>query len=350
MFDIMEATRPIWTGDTVYEESFMPVGERTVGMLYPMDEIIRVTDACRSVTFREGEDYLLRDGKLLIPEGSAIAVMPECEYHPMENIPELTSGRGFAHKDGGFLRFAEGGVFHQMQYVITYRHHGVWAGPAAPYDPAKLPRIRCLLREGEPFRLGYLGDSICAGANASARSNLPPYTPIWPDMVHRRLEQLSGCDIACSNCAMGGKQSCWGVENTTEFFRDFVPDLFVIAFGMNDGTRGVEPGIVRDNYRDMAEQIRAINPKCEFVFVSTMLPNPLAPLFSKTQADQEPLLRELADEYGDRAALAPMTAFHQHLLTKKHFYDMTGNNVNHPNDFLIRVYAQVVLSTIIGTL
>ena len=27
---------------------------------------------------------------------------------------------------------------------------------------------------------------------------------------------------------------------------------------------------------------------------------------------------------------------------------MTGNNVNHPNDFIIRVYAQAVLTALLG--
>ena len=43
-----------------------------------------------------------------------------------------------------------------------------------------------------------------------------------------------------------------------------------------------------------------------------------------------------------------MTAMHLDLLKAKRFRDMTGNNVNHPNDFLARVYAQVVLQTVAG--
>ena len=37
------------------------------------------------------------------------------------------------------------------------------------------------------------------------------------------------------------------------------------------------------------------------------------------------------------------------LLEKKRFFDMTGNNVNHPNDFLASVYAQTILK-ILGVL
>ena len=47
-------------------------------------------------------------------------------------------------------------------------------------------------------------------------------------------------------------------------------------------------------------------------------------------------------------AVADMTTMHYNLLEKgKRYRDMTGNNVNHPNDFLARIYAQVILKTIL---
>jgi len=37
-----------------------------------------------------------------------------------------------------------------------------------------------------------------------------------------------------------------------------------------------------------------------------------------------------------------MTTLHDKLLEKKTYIDMSGNNVNHPNDYLVRWYAQMV--------
>jgi len=37
---------------------------------------------------------------------------------------------------------------------------------------------------------------------------------------------------------------------------------------------------------------------------------------------------------------------HLDLLKRKAFKDMSGNNINHPNDFLIRIYAQTILSAL----
>ena len=43
-----------------------------------------------------------------------------------------------------------------------------------------------------------------------------------------------------------------------------------------------------------------------------------------------------------------MTAVHERLLERKNLRDTLSNNVNHPNDFMHRVYAQVALKTLLG--
>ncbi len=45
--------------------------------------------------------------------------------------------------------------------------------------------------------------------------------------------------------------------------------------------------------------------------------------------------------------MVDMTGVHQELLKFKLFRDMTGNNVNHPNDFLHRWYAQEISGLLI---
>jgi hypothetical protein len=45
--------------------------------------------------------------------------------------------------------------------------------------------------------------------------------------------------------------------------------------------------------------------------------------------------------------LADVTTIWQGLLERKSVYDLTGNGINHPNDFGHRVYADVVLSLLV---
>jgi hypothetical protein len=95
----------------------------------------------------------------------------------------------------------------------------------------------------------------------------------------------------------------------------------------------------------MINAIRAYNPDTEFILVSTMLPNKE---FSGFYTYQEFYENELLDIIAsiNGIAVAPITSVHKHLLTKKRYYDMTGNNVNHPNDFMIRAYAHTISSVI----
>ena len=43
-----------------------------------------------------------------------------------------------------------------------------------------------------------------------------------------------------------------------------------------------------------------------------------------------------------------MTSMSLSILDHKDFVDYTGNNINHPNDFFERVYAQTLLQSFIG--
>ena len=65
------------------------------------------------------------------------------------------------------------------------------------------------------------------------------------------------------------------------------------------------------------------------------------PLFAET-------LYRLEEKY-PFVGVADMTTMHGDLLaTGKRYRDMTGNNVKHPIDFLARVYAQVILQTLLS--
>ena len=57
---------------------------------------------------------------------------------------------------------------------------------------------------------------------------------------------------------------------------------------------------------------------------------------------------ELKAVAGPRIALADVTAVWHLLLRHKHDLDLTGNGLNHPNDFGHQLYAQAILSLFAG--
>ena len=161
------------------------------------------------------------------------------------------------------------------------------------------------------------------------------------------LEERYGVDIRYVNHAVGGTVSEWGTQRLAVDFADEKPDIMFIGFGMNDASGHVEKEAFIANIRKMVDDTRACNPDCEFLLCSTTLPNPMAPTFCWNHEEHEPLLADLCSELGSCAALVPMTSVHKALLKKKRFYDMTGNNINHPCDFLARVYAQTILAQLL---
>ena len=74
-----------------------------------------------------------------------------------------------------------------------------------------------------------------------------------------------------------------------------------------------------------------------------MLPNPES-TFTGTQEEFKAALDELKMP---GIVVVDMTEVHRELLKFKSYQDMTGNNINHPNDFLIRWYAQEILGVLI---
>lgn len=351
MYCCEEYTRPIWEGNTVWHELFWPVKEREVSLLYPIDEIIEVRSADGETLFLPEKDYRLKDGKLILPEDSAIVVTPWENYNPMEPKEELTAGANFTCATGGYLYCSDGKALQKLQYEISYRHSGTWNGPIPPFDPAALPRTRRLLREKRGLKVGFLGDSICRGEDTSGIFNVAPFMPIWSQMACERLEQVFDCDVECLNKAIGGKTTGWGKENVQKLFADFPVDLFVIAFGMNDGRAGEALRTYVEDCRAIAMLVRERNPECEFAFVSTTLPNPLCTQFTHGDShhrDYEKPYGEMAKGFGASAVFAPATSMQSYLMTRKHYYDITGNNVNHPNDFMARVLAQTLLRVVVG--
>lgn len=342
MFDLELYTRPYWEGDTVHYEAVLPLAEQDgsvpdVPLLYEATRILGVYDSALQREFLPGKDYALVEGRLRILPGSDIPVMDHDTYYP-----PVENGCCKARSNGdGFIFFTETSRMHQMQITVSYVHGGSFSGPIPPCKKQLLPKTHARLAAGS-LELCLFGDSICVGGNSSGFLKVAPHAPIWGEMLRMHLAERA--QIGFRNPSQGGKTSRWGAEVAREAV-GYGPALCIIGFGMNDGTRRVTPEEYGENIRAIMAAARAGNPECEFVLVATSLPNGEVGRFLGCQAEYLPVLQALE---GEGVAVADMTGLHGYLLTRKRFYDMSANNVNHPNDFLARAYAQLLWQTIIG--
>ena len=121
------------------------------------------------------------------------------------------------------------------------------------------------------------------------------------------------------------------------------PDLCIIGFGMNDRGRNVPTAQFMGQINQIMTTVRSGNPDVEFILVSSARNNP-------EWGPQQPLLDyrdAMLKMQGPGIAVADLTSVHQELLKKKAFIDMSGNNVNHPNDYLVRWYAQTISALLV---
>jgi lysophospholipase L1-like esterase len=260
-------------------------------------------------------------------------------FHPQEASDSCKAAVG-----GRYLLYDE--KLQLRQIHVTYRCK-TKEGVAFPIcKKAAFPKTIKKLENGETLKLHFFGDSITTGCSASGFFKYAPFMPIWPLLVRDELQRrYPNAKIEYTNTAVGGKCSRWATETSEENLKKYAADLVIIAFGMNDGPKSPDRyGIYN---RQLILDAKEANPDCEILEISTTLPNKAFKRFYGNQAIFVSVLKNLCANY-DSVELADMTEIHASMLQRKRFEDLSGNHINHPNDFLSRVYAQAVLQTLVG--
>ncbi|MEZ6109200.1 MAG: SGNH/GDSL hydrolase family protein [Pirellulaceae bacterium] len=204
---------------------------------------------------------------------------------------------------------------------------------------AGLSRTLAKLRAGEPLTIGVSGDSISTGLDASGKTDAQPQQPGYAQLIVAQLAALSGSDIDLVNRSVAGWSVANGVQDLAELLKS-QPDLIIVAYGMNDVGRR-DPRWYRERTEEILRGVREANDETEVILVSTMLGNDQ---WIHTPREMFPEYRDqLRELQGPTTAFADATEVWTELLEHKHFHDLTGNGLNHPNDCGHRLYAQAIL-------
>lgn len=339
------ALRPFWQGEIMDGESVLFIydaerGESSAQVLFPVLKVLAVKSSSGEVTYEQGRDFHWQadSRRLTLPSGSRIPFRTRDQLRR----PAKSQRYELTHRDGnGEIFFGAELEYAQMQVCITYRHApGLWQGNVPKLDRQALPHCLGRLSDGQGLTIVALGDSITAGANASGNFNRAPFQPAYPELVRRGLAEHYGVDVRLSNLAVGGTDTAWGITQVDTVVAA-KPQLVVLAFGMNDAANRAAAEY-QSNIKKIIEAIRLQLPKCEFILVASMLGN----------RDWTRLKHEVFPQYRDALeqlcepgiVLADLTSTWCRFLELKPDWDLTGNGVNHPNDFGHRVYAQTILS------
>lgn len=329
-----------WKADTIVDErvQILKDGDDAFGeLLFAPRKIISVKSTDGSKNFIKGQDWKYKGRTLWLSPGSAIPVIE------MENLVFKEKKDGLSmpgKKEGTFVLFNENAYFSSRQISVTYipNKSRLWHGPVPKYDETRLPRTLKKLSSGEDVKIVFYGNSIEKGYNASGFENVPPYMPTWPELVTFSIRKHYSSRVEVMNSSVPGKLAKWGLDSVKTLVNKHKPDLVIIGFGMNDGSSGVQVHDFGQQIKGIMDAVSAENAAAEFIIVTPMLPNPDA-----TQNGLQLQYRvELLKLLKPGIALADMTGVHEELLKFKSYQDMTGNNVNHPNDYLARWYAQMI--------
>ena len=348
---VATALDPFWRTTEIREPLFFVEGagsNRPSGkLLFKPTEVLSITSSTRDTKFEPGKDFQvdIAGGTISLPPGSRIPITTREQLYPLASSTSLKNGR---RKSGDRTRgifFSEGSVYHKLQVEVTYRHEpGQWNGPTPKYAGESLPKTMAKLRSKQPVKVILLGDSIAAGGNASLVSNTPPNCPSFGPLTALALECHFGSKVTFINHAVDGNTTRHGLQLARAGVGRERPDLVIIAFGMNDLYFKRDVAEYKANTRAIMEAIRADAPDAEFILVASMLENSERGI----PMQKFPLYRDaLAELCGPGVALADLTSMWAALLERKSFYDLTGNGLNHPNDFGHCVYAETLLALLI---
>ena len=333
-------TAPFWKNSRIGNESVLFFEDEPATLLFKNVEVESVMSFDLKKKY-DPTEYAFEDGKLFRTKNSSIPFLTQEEYYP-----ELPSKNTKAKKDGGNVLFSEGSFFSYKQVVVTYKHLDDWKGFIPINQNEKFKEALQLIKSGKQVNAVFFGDSITAGCNASKTLGFAPFADRYSDQVVEYLKRrYDNQNIISTNVAVGGKDSEWGIQSVKETLKTIIPDLAVVAFGMNDVRLNAQEHV--EKVEIMVKMILKANPKANILIVAPMLPNPETEYFYKQQPNFE---NALMDRFSNskEIAVAPVTSMHKALLKRKKYADMTGNNINHPNDFLMRIYAQTLLKTILG--
>ena len=351
----------VWEGACAVDEAVCFIvdkdGETKGGeLLYKPEKVISVTSQDGSIAYEEGVDYVTVDGGIRRTQDSRIPVVKFEQYC---RVLENESVRWLETREDNTRYIVPDESIYKSQINVTYTHNDSWSGIIPESQIDKLPKTAEKLRNKDPLTILYYGDSITEGCEASGRDeyaidvftieekhsvvSYAPYLPTWAELVKRELcNRFEYDEITKINRAAGGSTSTWGVANGDKLLSSYKPDIAVVAFGMNDNCQS--PHLYKEDIKNIIGIIRKYSPASEILLVSPMIANEEIACFYNGHSRQfEQALTEISREI-DGVGVVPVHSIFRQISEKKDYYSISGNYVNHPNDYSVRIYAQAVLS------
>lgn len=357
-FDQQEIMDPFWKGNVMVNETVLLLEDNGVisgNLLYEPVKIIAIKDYSLQTTYVEGSDYELDGRTIRKLSGST---MPHLQKENLigQNIPEpYRQVNSIANVLTDYVLMGPNAVYTESPFWYGNQISVSYVFDVADIDLSKYPKVEDTelpntlqkLSSGEPLRITAIGDSVLEGCSSSKMFNHEPYLDNFMTLAQEGLEYYTDSLITLTNLSVGGKTSLWGSSpNIINDIKNSAPDLVFIHFGINDAGDGASPNSYRDNIELIILSVRETLPNTEFVLLTAFTPNPLVYDAMRLE-DYWSRLKTLANNHAGVHVIDIYQAS-MAILSAKKYEDLTGNGINHVNDFSSRVYLMGILSSLIS--
>ena len=356
---------PFWESDIMYNEclTFEQKGDDISGtLLFVPTRIISVVDVTQKIEYQEGKDFEWVKGtnKIKWLKGSSIPYFYEGalaglkEAGSKDYVPQGSWDDQGRQRLGNVL-YCVGAFLYEKQVSVTYEYDLAQVKSQGvlhtAYQGDRLPKTMSKLKNNEDLKILFYGDSVLAGCDASSMYGRAPSLPTMDKLLMSGLQEKTTGKVIGKNISVGG----WGYQDglaaltgtvtkngTSHNYSDQYEgyDLLVLSFGGNNGN--VPADQVTAGLQKIIDQIRTKSPDIEVLLFSPLRANPDAAGFTGTKETFGTAYQKFADEKG--YAYTNIYAIHESILKYKNYSSTSGNNINHPNDWLIRIHVMNMLA------
>ncbi len=377
---LSELMSDIFSGDTVKNETvmFLDKGDEKE-LLYDIDTVLSVTSYDGKRVYKEGVDYEVRDGKLVALKGGSIPTITRAAYYGANSSNSILQTE--YNGQNVYTHWGEGTAMTNWQVNVSYTHKDPWDGFDQPCQAEIYANFIRKLQNGEDVTIIYYGDSCTFGAASSFTYGYAPYQYSYTLLVTNALADLFGYTvkyvstglpdtgpipsrpyvagtngtITYINPSVGGWNSSDAYGHADRYLLPFIEkygcDLFVLDIGGNDGTSSGER-TRRNDEGTIGKVLSVADEDICVCIMTTLVNNPDATNgWYGIEFMQEPYLLQASAALrrkGVACGTCCMTSLTLSALEHVKYNDISGNNINHPNDFFARMYACTLFENLIG--
>ena len=352
IYDVEKYALPFWEGNIVYNELIFPMYNENAEippfqLMYEASEIISVRDYSLNKIYIEGEDYYLKDGKLIIIPGGNIEISGYSLIH-REGIPEPIPDDLIVNiNNDGTEYFDVHNKLIKKTIAVTYIHNDSWKYFTPKCYKESFKKTISNMKNGKETKIVVIGDSVSVGYTSSKSANIPPYADAYVDMICNYLQTYYENDkITIVNSSKGGATAEYAEEKLQQDVLELNPSMVIIALGTNDAMFGRTTEDYISDVKKSIEFIKENLSDCEIIITTPHLSNPRIyniNLYKEYRA----ALYELAEKYKNTEVCDPL-AVEIDLIENadKNFLSFTIDNLVHKNDYGMRIIAQTIVSAL----